>query len=72
MKDDPVANHFREGEHMLKDVKIVGLEKMKTRDIHFRKVRESFWIQKLNTLAPKGINQNLGIGDCTRGIIHDV
>ena len=72
MKDDPVANHFQEGEHMLRDVKIIGIEKMKTRDIHFRKVRESFWIQKLKTLTPQGLNQNLGIGDGTRGITHNV
>ena len=47
---------------------IVGIEKIKQLDIHMRKIRESFWIAKLQTLYPGGLNQNLGIGDGTRGL----
>lgn len=72
MKEDPISNHFNVKGHTINDVKIVGIEKMKTRDIHFRKVRESFWIQKMKTLTPKGLNQNMGIGDGTRGITQNV
>ena len=48
-------------------MEIVGLEKNKVNDIHLRKIRESFWIKKLKTQHPDGLNQNGGIGDGIRG-----
>ena len=38
----------------------------KNKDVHPRKIRESFWIKKLQTLKPKGPNMNSGIGDIFR------
>ena len=64
--DDPVPRHFASNNHRIDDLKIVGIEKIKSNDIHYRKIRESFWIKKMGTLKPNGINQNLGIGDGDR------
>ena len=64
---NPITDHFTGPSHTHEDLKIVGLEQIKTNDIHLRKIRESFWINKLQTLSPKGLNQNLGIGDGIRG-----
>ena len=36
-------------------------------DIHHRKIRDSFWIQKLQTITPGGLNQNKGVGDLDMG-----
>ena len=41
----------------------VKTKKKKYNDIFLRKIRESFWIDKLNTIHPHGLNQNNGIGD---------
>ena len=67
-KMDPISNHFNNYIHNQNDLKIVGIEKMKIKDIHYRKIRESFWIKKMGTLQPEGLNQNLGIGDGDRGV----
>jgi hypothetical protein len=48
---DPVAEHFNIQDHNISMLKIVGIEKIKNRDIHYRKIRESFWIGKLNTFT---------------------
>ena len=67
-KEDPISQHFSTDSHSLDSIKIVGVEKIKRRDIHMRKIRESFWIEKLQTINPHGLNQNGGIGDGTRGL----
>ena len=63
---NPIAEHFNSDKHNIKDIEIVGLEKIKKNDIHLRKIRESFWIKKMGTLHPKGLNQNSGVGDGIR------
>ena len=68
-KEDPVPQHFSSDGHSLKDFRWQGIEKIRCQDIHMRKIRESFWINKLNTLEPSGLNQNGGIGDKDRGIV---
>ena len=61
--DEPVPNHFSNHGHVLEDVRIVGIEKIKNNDILLRKARETFWIRKLGTLTPNGLNMNEGLGD---------
>ena len=68
-KDDPVPQHFNSKGHSIKDFMWLGLEKIKSEDIHIRKILESFWIKKLKTLEPSGLNKNGGIGDQDRGIV---
>ena len=57
-----------EKNHNLGNMKILGLESIGRLDIHHRKIRESFWIQKLQTITPGGLNQNKGVGDLDRGV----
>jgi len=55
-KNLPIGRHFSQNGHTVLDISIVGIEQIKNkRDAVIRK-RESFWIQKLQTLHPKGIN----------------
>ena len=52
---DPVVTHFRQKPHNIQHYKIVGIERLfKTEDL--RKNREQFWIKKLSTLKPDGLN----------------
>ena len=67
-KDDPISRHFNGKNHNLGNMKILGLESIGRLDIHCRKIRESFWIQKLQTITPGGLNQNKGVGDLDRGV----
>ena len=53
---DDVTQHFREEqEHTLENYKIFGIEKTSKTD-EFRKIREAFWIKKLQTAKPNGLN----------------
>ena len=60
--NDGIPDHFNGDKHQLSDLQILGIEKIYNRDTHFRKVRESFWIKKMNTIHPFGLNKNLGLG----------
>lgn len=53
---DPLNEHFRESTHSLNNFQIFGIEKC-NKDEEFRKVREEFWIKKLNTTTPNGLNK---------------
>ena len=68
-KDDPIPRHFNTAGHRVQDLQWMGLERLRNKDIHMRKIRESFWIKKLGTLEPEGLNQNGGIGDQDRGFV---
>ena len=68
-KNDPIPQHFSSDGHSVADLEWLGIEKLRRNDIHLRKIRESFWIKKLETLEPKGLNQNGGIGDQDRGFV---
>ena len=62
-KDEPIPNHFNNNNHDVSDLGIVGIEKIKQNDILLRKAKETFWIRKFETVQPKGLNQNEGLGD---------
>ena len=68
-KNDPIPLHFNSNGHKVTDLEWLGIEKLRRKDIHMRKIRKSFWIKKLETLEPKGLNQNGGIGDQDRGFV---
>ena len=42
-KDDPIPRHFNTDGHQIQDLEWMGLEKLRNKDIHMRKIRESFW-----------------------------
>ena len=68
-KDDTVPQHFNSDNHTIDDFRWLGIEKIKKTDIHLRKIKESFWIKRANTLIPNGLNKNGGIGDQDRGML---
>ena len=65
--DNPVSRHFNATNHDIEAMEVIGLEILRKKDIHLRKIRETFWINKLETIHPKGLNMNYGIGDGIRG-----
>ena len=64
-QDHPVSEHFNTPDHELEHLTIICIGKIAKNDIHYRKIRESFWIRNLNTVE-KGINKNYGVGDTAR------
>ena len=54
--DKPVAAHFTQTDHSLEDLQVMGIEKMYHEDTTLRKLRESYWISTLGTLAPTRMN----------------
>ena len=59
----PIPSHFKSAGHSPKDLKFIGIEKVKRKNIHLRRIRETFWIKKLGTIRPYGLNQNYGVGE---------
>lgn len=45
--------HFTMQEHSLDDLKVIGIENIKTK---WRKLRVRFWVVVLRTLLPEGPN----------------
>ena len=55
----PVAEHFRSTEHdFLKHTSVCCIDHSPEWTDSTRKSRESYWIRRLNTLRPHGINKN--------------
>ncbi len=54
--DKPVAAHFNLPDHSIEDLEVMGIEKIHDNDPGRRKLRESYWIFKLESLAPQGLN----------------
>ena len=53
------TEHFRSSHHSAEDLKIFGIEKINDTGTIFRRVREMFWIKKLKTQKPFGLNKKL-------------
>ena len=45
----PVATHFNSPGHSIDDVMIVGLERVWSKDVTYRRIREARWIDMLGT-----------------------
>ena len=56
-RNKAVAIHFNEPGHDISDFQIVILEKCTDRSRYYRKIRELFWIERLNTIIPSGLNK---------------
>jgi len=52
----PVSQHFYSAGHTVAHLRIFPLEQIATDDDNLRRLRESFWIKKLNTRYPLGLN----------------
>ena len=58
--DRPVAEHFNIPGHRFAGMKIMVIEQMGLASAARRKDREAFWRYTLRTMAPDGMNQELG------------
>ena len=52
----PVAVHFNQGGHKEDDLEVQVIESIKDNSLYYRKIREEFWMSKLNTVTPFGVN----------------
>ena len=52
----PVAKHFNRRGHSMEHLTIMVIEKLRNNNIQFRRRRERFWIDKLECMAPEGMN----------------
>ena len=64
--NSPIPAHFNDENHDINSVEFFCIESLQKDDIHLRKIRESFWINKLKTIHPHGLNMNYGVGDGIR------
>ena len=55
--DRPVAQHFNQPHHSLKDLTIMLIKKIYRKDANFRKQKESSWIETIKPLSPCGLNR---------------
>ena len=53
--EDPVANHFIQNNHSITNLKVTAIERVFGTET-YRKTKEAFWIKKLKTLEPEGLN----------------
>ena len=51
------GEHFNRDDHVLDDYQVVAIEKKTYGDEISRLTKESFWIKKLKTLQPEGLNK---------------
>ena len=52
-----VVTHFNAPGHSLQDMRIFPIEQMRNSDSNSRKMREKFWMSKLRTVYPQGLNE---------------
>ena len=52
----PIVDHFNSPGHSINNLSIMGIECIHTQKEHIIRHRESYWIAKLRTLRPHGIN----------------
>ena len=55
-RPSPVSQHFASAGHTIAHLRIFPLEKIAASDDILRRARESYWINKLNTRYPSGLN----------------
>lgn len=55
-KEKPVAMHFNQIKDKLDDLQVQVIEDVKDKSLYYRKIREEFWMNKLNTVTPFGLN----------------
>ena len=56
-KEVPVALHFNQVGHRLKDMYVYGIERVSIKNSIYRREREKLWIKLLKTEMPDGLNK---------------
>ena len=59
-KNDAISEHFNHDDHVLDDYQVNGIEKTYSDEIS-RLTQESFWIKKLKTIQPEGLNTQIDL-----------
>jgi hypothetical protein len=57
---DTIVEHFYSKGQSVQEFSVIGIEK-KYRDETYRNAKESFWIKKLKTLSPDGVNRQIDL-----------
>lgn len=65
-QDYPVAVHFNDAHHDISTLWSIGIEQVKLpprggNHVRLLQQREAYWINTLQTLAPKGLNDELSL-----------
>ena len=53
---DSIGNHFNLPNHTINDLSVSIIEQLHNSNLNFRLKRENYWIKKLKTLQPFGLN----------------
>ena len=53
-----MANHLCNNNHTVENYKVIGIKRVNG-DVILREVKESFWIKKLKTKEPQGLNKKI-------------
>ena len=56
--ENPVAAHFNSEGRSPQELSIFVIEQIHKEEASYRRVKESYWMQTLWSLAPKGLNLN--------------
>jgi hypothetical protein len=51
-----VPEHFRSKEHTIDSFRITGLEKIRKNSKFYRQQKEDWWMDRLGTVHPRGLN----------------
>ena len=51
-----VTKHFNSPGHSLQDMRVIGIERVYGHDLEDRLRREGYWMKKLRTITPEGLN----------------
>ena len=57
-----MAIHFNAENHNFERMKFVLLERYVTNSYFYRRARENYWMERLNTVAPYGVNRKSQLG----------
>ena len=61
-KEKPVAMHFNQTGHKLDNLQVQVIEDVKDNNsLYYRKIREEFWMNKMNTVTPFGWLVDFGL-----------
>ena len=72
LPDKPMLVHFNTSGHTFEDLTVMVIQQLGSAPTKWRKLRESFWIHTLRSVAPQGLNFETDIIEDCRNIIRSV
>ena len=61
-REKAVSFHFNSVDHEIDDLNLIIIEKCRENSRFYRKAREVYWIETLNTVTPSGLNKKTQLG----------